>query len=77
MMNWNDGYGYGFGGAGMFLMVLWWALVIVGLVWLVRGLGSRDQATGPSARGLLDERFADGQITAEEYRERRDVLDGS
>ena len=61
----------------MFLMVLWWALVIVGLVWLVRGLGNRAEPADRSARGVLDERFADGQITAEEYRERRDVLDGS
>jgi len=74
-MMWD--YGYGFGWAGALLMVLWWALVVGGLVFLVRSLTTRTHPLGVSARGVLDDRFAAGKITAEEYRERRKVLDGS
>jgi len=74
-MMWN--YGYSFGWAGALLMVLWWTLVVAGLVFLVRGLTHRPDPPGSSSRGVLDERFAAGEITTEEYRERRKVLDGS
>jgi len=74
-MMWD--YGYSFGWAGALLMVLWWALVVAGLVFLVRGLTHPSNPPGVSAREGLDERFAAGVITAEEYRERRKVLDGS
>ena len=67
-------------------MVLFWAAVVAGIVWLVRGAGdggrrpgdgiSLDKPDGsgrPSARDILDERYARGELTDEEYR-RRDVL---
>jgi len=74
-MMWD--FGHSFGWAGASLMVLWWALVVAGLVFLVRGLTHRSDPLGVSAREGLDERFAAGMITTEEYRERRKVLDGS
>jgi putative membrane protein len=52
--------------------VLWFA-VIVTVVFLARRGG-----WGPRRRGLgaLEERYARGEIDANEYRERRDVLKG-
>ncbi len=67
-------WGYGFG-LGWLLMVAWWALVVVGIVWLVRSLsGRQDEADPRSARRILDERFAAGELSVEEYEERRRVL---
>jgi len=74
-MTWD--YGHSFGWAGALLMVLWWALVVTGLVFVVRGLTHRSDPLGLSASEVLDERFAAGMITTEEYRARRKVLDGS
>jgi putative membrane protein len=60
-------------------MVLFWALVIVGLIWLVRELGGRG-GNGLKLRqdplDLLDRRLADGTISPEDYRERRAILGG-
>lgn len=74
-MTWD--FGHSFGWAGALLMVFWWALIVAGLVFLARGLTQRSDQSGVSAREVLDERFAAGKITTEEYRERRKVLDGS
>lgn len=73
MMMWGSGWWVG----GLLWMVLFWGLLIAGVVWLVRattdGLG-RDGDLG-SARGILDERFVAGELSVAEYRERREVVD--
>jgi len=63
-------------------MILFWALVVVALVWLIRSgpelFGSRlsERAqTRPDALEILERRLAEGEISIEEYRERRSVLD--
>jgi putative membrane protein len=58
-------------------MVLFWGLLITGIVLLVRYLGrtSRDaNAPRPSPAELLAERFARGEIDEQEYRTRLDAL---
>jgi putative membrane protein len=62
----------------MFLMVVFWAAVIFGIVWLVRGAsdGWRDGGRETPSE-ILDRRFAEGSISAEEYRERRKVIEGT
>jgi putative membrane protein len=68
----------GTGGGWMWLwgtlMMLTWVAVIAAAVWLVaRSLGGgRRPSTG--AREILDERYARGELTTEEYRERLDQL---
>lgn len=64
---------------GMFwgMHFLWWILLIVVLVWL---LTSRTNVfrQGPPAETPLDilkQRFARGEITKEEYEERRRILE--
>ena len=52
-----------------FLLVL---VVLVGLVWLVvRLIGNAGGTPQSSARRILDERYARGEIDEEEYRRRR------
>lgn len=63
----------------MFGMVVFWGAVIVGIAWLVRnGSGGdswrRERTDTPLE--ILERRFAEGSISADEYRERREVLTG-
>ena len=62
----------------MILMVLFWGAVIVGIVWLVRSRSS-DRGRGERRETpleILDRRFAEGAISADEYHERRKVMTG-
>jgi len=65
------GVGYGFPGLGMILV---WGLVILVVVWLVRGFSGQAPANGKSARQILDERFARGEIDRQEYEEKKKAL---
>ena len=67
-------WGYGFGWFGWLVMAAWWVLVLAGIVRLARWLGARRDEGSSSARRLLDERFASGELSVEEYEERRRVL---
>lgn len=82
-MMWNNGMG-----GGMGLMLLFWTLLVVGAivlgVVLVKVLTSRS-GTAPGsvpplaagshrAREILQERYARGEISTEEYRERLNTL---
>jgi putative membrane protein len=64
------GFGMGF---GMLFIGLFWIALIVGAVWLVGGLfqGGRSpnitSGRGQSPREILDERYARGEITREQY----------
>ncbi len=79
-MGWGnhmDNWGAGWWILMAFLMVVFWGLVIVGIVWLVRSLGwGHHQERGASAIELLDHRLASGEISPEEYRQRRETLSG-
>ncbi|MBC2644874.1 MULTISPECIES: SHOCT domain-containing protein [Rhodococcus] len=85
MMWWNNGMGYGMGWGGwvllVLLMVAFWGFVIVGVMALFRTIGTdrhppydTDAPNRQSADKILDERFARGEIDAQEYRIRRDQL---
>jgi putative membrane protein len=64
----------------MSLMVLFWGAVIFGIVWLIRGGARGDSTREPAVAAresplqILERRFAEGAMTAEDYRARRDVL---
>ena len=79
MMWW---YGSGMDGWGYTLMtvsmVLFWGLVIFGVIALVRYVGrqNRSVASRPTAEQVLAERFARGEIDDQEYRTRLATLQG-
>jgi len=58
-------------------MALFWVLVIGAVVWAIRssgGVRSEPPPHPPRARDALDERFARGEISEDEYRKAREVL---
>lgn len=86
MMYWNahgmNGWGFGLMTVSM---LLFWGLLIFGVVALVRYLGRAPQhhptnppaiqpPERPSPEQVLAERFARGEIDADEYRHRLEVL---
>ncbi|MGV0991129.1 MAG: SHOCT domain-containing protein [Candidatus Nanopelagicales bacterium] len=85
MMFWSDHDMSGWGYTGMVIgMVLFWALIIVGIVALIRFStgATQTRAIGqPQSRGdyetpeqLLAGRFARGEVDEAEYRQRLEVL---
>ncbi len=61
-------------GFGLLLMLLFWGILIAGAVWLVRAILTGGSNTGVSAkrnrvsaREVLDQRYAKGEITREQY----------
>ena len=80
----HDGdVGWGWMTVMMLGMVVFWGLVILGIVWLVRSVERRGPTAGePAVRRespleILERRFAEGAITSEDYAERRRVLVGA
>ena len=73
--------GWGWMASMMAVMVLFWGAVIVGIIWLIRGVTrggpvpsgetSHDRET---AVQILERRFAEGALTLEDYQARREVL---
>jgi putative membrane protein len=73
--------GLGMGLGGGLVMVLFWIILIVGAVWLARGLFPASQqpavsATRPeaSAEDILKQRYARGEISTEQYDQMRHDL---
>ena len=78
--------GFGFGGFGMFLMILFWILLIAAAIWFVArlfpqiagqppsGTSSTRDLTPPTPGDILKERYARGEISKEQYDEMRRTL---
>ena len=79
---WGDlGMGGGWGVFGMIHMILWWVLIIVGIVvlvkWLTGGSPRHIRASGSCALDILDERYAKGEIDKNEFEQKRaDITSG-
>jgi len=74
MMNWgNYGWGMGF---GWIFMVFFWALVILGIVYIVQAISRRAGQSGREETPLdiLKKRYAKGEITKEEFERMKDDL---
>jgi putative membrane protein len=81
MMYWYGDHMSGWGYALMTIgTVVFWALIIVGIVALIRYVGRSGQPTGtpppawPAPEQVLADRFARGEIDEDEYRRRLETL---
>ena len=74
-----DGNGWGWMAGGLMMLIFWGGLVAL-VVFLVRGFGARspqseEKRSGPDAEEILAERFARGEISEDEFDQRRRVLE--
>ncbi len=72
----NFGY-WPLGGFGFLMMILWWALIIAGIVVLVRWLSNQSSETNrkeKTALDILQERYAKGEIDKKEFEEKKKGL---
>lgn len=76
-----SGWSWGHMVFGSPMMLLFWGAVVLAIVVAVKWLGGSGRAKGPpaganSALAILEERFARGEIDAEEFKERKRRLSG-
>ena len=71
-----EGHGWGFGGGFMWLF---WILLIVVIAWAVKGFAGGNLPgvgqNGKTPLGILEERFARGEIDQEEFEQKRKLLE--
>ena len=71
---------FGFSGAGAFgwlMMILWWGLIIFGIVMLIRWLMNQSRGTSGHKQTpleILKERYAKGEINSQEFEEKKKNL---
>jgi len=79
---WGDmgGWGWGWGMFGIVHMLLWWVLIVLGIVvlakWLFGGSARRDDRVADRALEILAERYARGEINKQEYEQKKKDLVG-
>ena len=80
MMHWDYGWGMGFG-LGWFSMIIFWVLLILGIVYLVKiiaGSPKKGDKEGTDKEGtaidILKKRYAKGEISKEEFDKIKDDI---
>lgn len=71
---WGDyGMGWGWGFFGAIHMFLWWVLIILGIVvlvkWLIGGVSERSDRESRALQ-ILKERYAKGELGKEEFEQK-------
>ena len=78
MMHWGNVPGMGFGGFGFgwIFMMLFWLLAVMGVIYIVKGLleSSKAVVSSETAENILKRRYASGEISREEYRDKMSLL---
>ena len=73
--NYSDwGYGMMSGWGGGLMMLVFWAVIILLIVWLVREFSGRHARSGSHALDILKERYAKGEINKEEFESKKNDL---
>lgn len=70
---WGAGSMMGWVGGGI-MMIVFWALFIALIVWVVREAGGRHSHSRSQALDILKERYAKGEIDKEEFESKKKDL---
>jgi putative membrane protein len=75
MMHGDYGWGMGFG-FGWIFTILFWVLIILGIIYLVKVItaASKKDGKGETALDILNKRYAKGEITKEEFEKMKDDI---
>jgi len=74
MMYWDNGWFHGF---GFIPMILFWIVLIVGIVLLIKLMSLGDRKRAPDSESALDilkKRYAKGEITKEQFEQMKEGL---
>lgn len=78
-MMWGWGNSWGGWLAMLLMMLLFWGGIVALVAFVVRSTNQRDNDRAPArrsdARWILEERFARGEISEDEFEQRRRVLE--
>ena len=74
-MHWDYGWGMGFG-FGAIAMIIFWVLLILGIVYLIKMVAGSSKKEGKqeTAIDILKMRYAKGEISKEEFEKIKDDL---
>ena len=74
-MHWDYSWGMGFG-FGAIAMIIFWALLILGIVYLIKMVAgsSKKQGKKKPAIDILKMRYAKGEVSKEEFEKIKDDL---
>jgi putative membrane protein len=74
-MHWDYGWGTGFG-FGAIAMIIFWGLLILGIVYLIKMVAGSSKKEGKqeTAIDILKMRYAKGEISKEEFEKIKDDL---
>ena len=76
--NFNSMMGFGFDRLGWIFMILWWVLIIIGILLLVKWLAGQSHINSDNKKTpleILKERYAKGEINKEEFKaKKKDLL---
>jgi putative membrane protein len=77
MMHGDYGWGMGYG-FGWIFTILFWVLIILGVVYLVKVIaaGSKKDGKEETALDILNKRYARGEITKEELEKMKSDISG-
>lgn len=74
--NYNWGYNMMNNPLGGLMMILFWVLMVIFIVWIVREISGKNTSSNSSSRAseILKERYAKGEITKEEFESKKKDL---
>ena len=80
--NWGNGFcngasffGFGHGFSGWIFSLLFWGLIIFGVIWIIQRLIPGNQTRkSDSALDILEKRYASGKINKEEFFKMKSAL---